>query len=186
MSSTKEKTGLTSQAYAEHRRANDLPGGSRWAVTKALRDGRITRNEDGRLNPVASDAAWERNTDPTKQTTKNEGAEQAVESARSRMPSINQSRAVTEAYKAKMARLQYEEKAGKLISAKEVQADGFKAGRMVRDGLLAIPIRVSAMIAAETDPNKIQAVLEEEFRAVLTEMSNMIEADVGKESPPGE
>ncbi len=41
-----------------------------------------------------------------------------------------------------MARLDYEEREGKLIDASKVRDDAFQTGRMVRDGLLAIPDRM--------------------------------------------
>lgn len=50
--------GLTIRAYAAHRRGAGLPGGSKRAVEIALKSGRITRNEYGKIDPARADAAW--------------------------------------------------------------------------------------------------------------------------------
>lgn len=60
--SGRQRKGLTIRAYAAHRRGLGLPGNSNWSVQKALRDGRIRRNEDGRIDPEEADRLWLQNT----------------------------------------------------------------------------------------------------------------------------
>ena len=48
---TDPSLGLTIRAYADLRKEHGLPGGSPWSVNKALRDGRITRNSHGKIDP---------------------------------------------------------------------------------------------------------------------------------------
>jgi len=54
-------------------------------------------------------------------------------------PSYAQSRAIREAYLARLAKIEYEERLGKLISRDEVQVAAFNKFRMFRDGMLNIP-----------------------------------------------
>lgn len=86
-------------------------------------------------------------------------------------PNINQSRAVKEAYAARLAKLDYEERIGKLVPAEQVKVDAFKVARSVRDALMNIPDRVSNLLAAETDPAKVHAMLADEIRIVLSKLS---------------
>lgn len=82
-------------------------------------------------------------------------------------PSYAQSRAVREAYQARLAKLDYEERSGKLIAVDQVKASAFKVARTVRDGLLNLPDRVSHELAHEVDAAKVHARLSQEIRRVL-------------------
>lgn len=50
--------------YARHRKAHGLPGGTREAVHKAIKTGRIALTRTNRVNVRAADLAWQRNTRP--------------------------------------------------------------------------------------------------------------------------
>ncbi len=76
-----------------------------------------------------------------------------------------------EAFRAKMAKMEYEEKAGKLTDASKVREDAFRAGRIIRDALLGIPDRLADVLAAEQDPRQVRQLLEEELENILRELS---------------
>jgi hypothetical protein len=78
-----------------------------------------------------------------------------------------QSRAVRESYQARLAKLDFEQRSGRLVDADDVKKQAFKAARTVRDSMLNIPDRVAAEIAAETDTFKIHKRLTEEIRKAL-------------------
>ena len=80
-------------------------------------------------------------------------------------------RTMREAFRAKMAKLEYEEKSGTLTEAAKVKQDAFKAGRIIRDELLAIPDRMADVMAAEHDPRKVRELLQEELEAILNAMA---------------
>ena len=80
-------------------------------------------------------------------------------------------RTMREAFKAKLAKLEYEEKSGTLTSVSQVKDDAFKAGRIIRDELLAMPDRLCDVLAAEEDPRTIREVLFAELENVLTRIS---------------
>ncbi len=87
------------------------------------------------------------------------------------MPKYQMSRAVRETYNAKLTRLEYEEKTGKLLNAEDVAKDAFALARRVRDRLLNIPSRMASVLASETDSKAIEALLSQELRIALEELS---------------
>jgi hypothetical protein len=82
----------------------------------------------------------------------------------------NTARAEREHYNAELARLKFEEQAGKLIAADKVRDEAFQAARYVRDSLLAIPDRVAGELAGETNQFRIHQRLTEEIRRALTSL----------------
>jgi len=87
-------------------------------------------------------------------------------------PSYAQSRAVREAYQARLAKLDYEQRSGKLIEVDKVKASAFRTARTVRDGLLNLPDRVAHELAHETDPARVHLRLSKEIRTVLEALSD--------------
>ncbi len=87
------------------------------------------------------------------------------------VPNYQISRAIRETYNAKLARLEYEEKNGKLLNAEDVANDAFALASRVRDRILAVPSRVSSMLASETDSKVIERLLTQELRNALEEIA---------------
>ena len=172
--------GLSIRAYAEHRKQKGLSGCSPWSVKKALRDGRITRNEHGKIEPGIADREWEQNTNPAhrhdpKLLSVIDGGQTqpAPELTPPGIPSYSQSRAVKEAYQARIARLQYEEMTGQVVRASAVKAEAFRRARMVRDQILSVPDRLAPVLAAEGDAREVHLLLEEELRKALEAQANV-------------
>ena len=86
-------------------------------------------------------------------------------------PNYQVSRAVRETYNAKLTRLDYEERTGKLLNAEDVAKDAFAVARRVRDRLLNIPSRMASVLASETDGKVIEHLLTQELRVALEELS---------------
>lgn len=86
-------------------------------------------------------------------------------------PTYAQSRAIREAYQARLAKLEYEEKSGRLVPADQVKADAFKAARSLRDALLNISGRIAHQLAHEKDPARISARIDDEIRDVLRDVA---------------
>jgi hypothetical protein len=179
--------------YAKHR------GVSKAAVTKAVQAGRISTEVDEtgkrKINPEVADREWKDHTQadklhiPTQRERKELTAKVVEESGSTQenyddnelspddpdfnpFTSFTKSRALKEHYNANLARLEYEEKIGKLVSAEEVKNAAFKRARAVRDGLLALPDRLSAEMAAETNQFRVHARLTEEIRKVLRSLDD--------------
>ena len=100
---------MTNRAlYAKHR------GITEGAVRKALASGRITANAKRQDRCRGADKQWEANTRTAG------GSDDTAAS------SYKQSRAIREAYNAKMAKLEFEKESGKLIDLAEAKVDFFQ------------------------------------------------------------
>mgnify|MGYP001039313779 CR=1 FL=1 len=168
------------RGYAKHR------GVTLRAVQKAIQSGRIRPTPEGKLDPAQADADWERNTGPRAGVSiafpspppRPAPPPQAVaEPPRAELGATGgldyaRARAVRENYLARLAKLEYEERLGKLLSRDEVTVAAFNRFRTFRDGVLNIPDRVSALLAAETDPAKVHEVLRTEIRKALLEFAD--------------
>ena len=174
--------GLSITAYARHR------GVSHVAVLKAIKAGRIEKEPDGTINPAKADAAWERNTNqaqkrkPTNSTEPPRQEHAPEPQAETPVgppivnsgPSFAQSRAIKEAYNARLAKLAYEEKSGALVRTDSVKVAWFNTLRVLRDRALNLPDRLAPLVAAETDPKVVRDLLEEELRTILNDAADAI------------
>ena len=84
---------------------------------------------------------------------------------------FNTARKLNEQYKAALKKVDYEERIGKLISHDVVKEQAAECALLVKSSLLSIPDRISDLLAAESDPAKVNAILRDEFRNILEEMS---------------
>ena len=88
-----------------------------------------------------------------------------------KIPNIVVSNARAAHFKAKLARLEFLEKSGQLIDAEQVKKEAFRMGRTIRDRVEAIPDRIAAIVAAETNVKKVHKLLAAEFRGVLEDLA---------------
>jgi hypothetical protein len=82
-------------------------------------------------------------------------------------------------------RLELQKMTGEVVNAESVRRDAFRAARIMRDRLLALPERVSAIIAAIDDPHEVHRVLLGEVRQVCDDLSQA-STYVGGESEEAE
>lgn len=182
-------SGLSIRAYARRR------GVSHTAVRKALASGRITAGDDGSIDPVLADTQWSTSTDLSKPLNSVSGVPKKrrapgavsdpigsagwegslgapAEVGGPRLAnSYAASRAAREAYLARLAKLEFEQKSAKLVDADEVRAQIFALGRRMRDTLLGIPDRLAPVLAGQADPAEIHRILSAELVASLAELS---------------
>jgi hypothetical protein len=90
------------------------------------------------------------------------------------IPSFAQSRAIREAYAARLTRLEYDQRSAKLVDKNELKMKLAKLHMAVRDSLRTIPDRVAPIVAAETDQAKIHAMLLKEIGQALEGLSGAI------------
>jgi len=167
------------RAYARHRSV------SLKAVQKAIAAGRITLTPDGKIDPERADAEWERNTGPQQRTSSVPVRKSPVVAPRpaTEVPprtdlggigalDYAKARAIREQYLARLAKIEFEERSGKLVSRDEVQVAAFNKFRTFRDGMLNIPDRVAAVLAAESDSHKAHEILTTEIRKALLEFAD--------------
>jgi len=79
-----------------------------------------------------------------------------------------------EQYKAALKKIEYEEKAGKLLDAAEVANDAFNAGRMIRNQITSIPDRCAPLVAAESSQFECKQILLKEINIILEGLSTTI------------
>ncbi len=165
--------GLSIRAYAEHRGVSDT------AVRKAIKQGRISVLKNGKIDPEVADREWENNSNPAyqyaneeKQNTKPEESSHET-SSRDIGVSFQQSRAIREAYEARLKKLDYDQKSGKLIPISEVQVEAFNAARLVRDRILNVPDKVIPLIAGKTNIFEMKEILKKELIKSLEVLSDM-------------
>ena len=85
-------------------------------------------------------------------------------------PSLAQSKAIREAYMARLARLEFEERSGKLVSADEVKVRWFKRIKAAQTRILGIPAACKSRIADL--PLAVVATIDAVCREALEDLAN--------------
>lgn len=168
---------VTLTAYAKNK------GVSTEAVSKAVRVGRLSKSvvfdakSRPRVIPELADQEWVANTDSAQQRVPvvapprpEPEPEQPVARDEPKTATFQQARTLREAYMARLAKLEFDEKSGLLVKAEAVKNEAFKVARIVRDNMLNIPDRVSGELANETNQFKIHQRLTAEIRRALEDM----------------
>ena len=171
MSDGEQMAIMSLRQYAKHR------GVALSAVQKAIEKSRIHKLPDGKIDSDAADGAWERNTTQyvpavTRSTSARRSEAEEEDGSGFGATQYTKARAVREHYQARLAKIEYEERVGKLVSRDEIQVAAFNKFRQFRDQLLNIPERVTAMLAAESEPAKVHAILNEEIRRALNDFAD--------------
>ncbi len=167
---------ITQAEYARRR------GCTEGAVRRAVRDGRISLI-NGKIDPVAADAQWARNTrvragsratdDVNLSGSGGTGGTAAGDDDDEEDSATGywKSRARRERAEAELAELKLAELQGQLVRADDWAAALAKRAAAFREGLLQIPARLSAQLAAESDQARIHALLEDELRQVMSQLT---------------
>ena len=144
-------------------------GFSKPYITKLVKKGVITL-KDGKIDPKQALQSMANNAAPSTAIREIDSGE-LFPAPTGKKPgqgiSYVDARTMREAFRAKLAKLEYEEKTGKLTDASKVKDDAFKAGRILRDELLGIPDRIADLLSAEDNPLIIKNLLLEELESAL-------------------
>ena len=174
---TQQQRGSQRQ-YALHRKRLGLSGGSHVGVGKAIKDGRITLDPDGKINFARADREWEANTkpkakpEPAKQPTEaaaiadiahhlqSAGAGQLDElaalAARYSMPQL----AKYEKFLVIADRFIRLEALGQTLIAKEtVERAHTDLAKKARNSLLTLPERLAPLLIGLSDQHEIRQIL---------------------------
>jgi phage terminase Nu1 subunit (DNA packaging protein) len=170
---------LSTTEYAKHR------GVSKMTVSRWVREGKVSFIErngqrfidtdiaDKQVQTQSKDRMPIEEDGPTVKAPPQEGEERKDE-ALPAASSLTKNRAVKEHFNARLAKLAYEQRSGKLVDKEDVEKEAFVIARRVRDALLSIPDRVSAELAAEQNQFKIHARLTEEIRKSLISLKDLL------------
>lgn len=183
---------LSIRGYARHRKDLGLPGGTHAAVRKAIATGRLdaaVRIREGkpRIDANAADLEWASRTDPVQSRNPEQAGDPTQgrpfgglegsprdDARASDEPDIaetaRKAQAVRLTFQAKIAELEYRERARELVKAEEVRHVTTRAARKVRDRLRSIPDRLASRIAAETDPHRCRLLLQAEIDRSLQDL----------------
>jgi phage terminase Nu1 subunit (DNA packaging protein) len=154
---------MTQAVYARHR------GVSRAAVGRAVRERRIPVDADGRIDPLAADAAWDQNTSPRARGPAGPAAPTALE-----LPvDLTEARTAHEWAKAQLAELELKVRSGELVPVSEVRDAAFKASRASRDLVESIPDRIADDLASVADASEIRRILRVEIARALDELASL-------------
>lgn len=182
---------ITPTAYAR------LRGVSKTAVQKAIKTGRLKKSigysPSGLplVNPALANKEWVSNAVSVNFNHPPAAPAKAKATAKKPKPqkeivseppedaagggggnSIVASRAVREVYQARLAKMTYEEKTGKLIDASTVRNQAFRLARTVRDSILNVPDRISAELFGMDSVAELHERLTEELRQALESLQN--------------
>lgn len=84
---------------------------------------------------------------------------------------LSKQRAVKEAFNARLAQIEYQEKIGKLVPVDKIRIIVFNMAAKTRDALLNVPDRISAIVTAEKNPKKNHETITNEIKAALENLS---------------
>lgn len=137
---------------------------SRQYVDELLKQGELTEH-DGFLDEEEADTVIENKRAINPNATKFKGGLQEQ---------FLKAKLNNELERGKQLKLETAEKEQSLISVNSVRDTLFRRGRVIRDAMLNIPDRVSAILATMSDAREIHAMLTKEIRAVLEELSRNV------------
>ena len=78
-----------------------------------------------------------------------------------------QARLAREVFSAKLKKLEYEKRIGRLVPTDEVSIKWYTLGRQIRDRVLGIASRLAPQLAAETDVRRVREILDAELTAIV-------------------
>lgn len=165
-----KSSGVSLRAYARHRKV------ALSAVQKAIRTGRITITEGGKINIRQADAQWAANTDIGKRSVDtpdldldgdgdDDGAAAPVTSE------FQKHRTDRERIRKEKEQHELDKLNGTTIDLADAQRIVFTSIRTIRDAVMNVPVRIKDLLAAETDPTRIESMLESELAAALEQIN---------------
>lgn len=139
-------------------------------LSESVRTGKKGERTVYLIDEASGIKEWADNIDPSKQrdTDKAKSTKELATDS-----NYKKAKAAKEFFGAKLAELDYNERAGKLVNADRVKAESFKIGRRVRDALLAVPERVAAELASMEEPREIAIYLKEQLAAALKDLGDL-------------
>ena len=147
---------LVSQAeYARHR------GVSRQYISRLAKAGVLVMR-GGKVDVAASDAVLDDRPEEI-----SEAATSGPVEAGAQTTTYAQAKLADMLFRARLRKLEYETKSGKLIPTDEVKVVWFKQARQIRDKLLAMPAKLAPQLAAVSEVRAVRELLDAEIEGIL-------------------
>ena len=153
---------MTQAEFARHR------GISKQVINKKVKSGILPRKENGKLDQEECDRILDGNHIVR--------GENVVEDNEGDNLSYAEQRTLLTKYRAQLAKMELESKSNKLIPIEDVYDVAFKSSRKLRDGLQNFSDRLSGQLASETDALKVNKLLRDEIRYLLSEYIETIQS----------
>ena len=100
--------------------------------------------------------------------------EDALEESEFLGKSLNDVKIQKEFWLGKKAEIEYKRQMQEVVSIEEVNKNAFEVARLVRDNLVGMSARLTAMVASENDPHIIRTLIDEEVNRTLSSVSETI------------
>ena len=145
----------------------DVLGVNESSIRRAVQSGRIelVRDSNGNINIENARQQWnEIAKNPSTMPEQTSGV------------NYQKSKAHKEMYEALIKKMEYEEKAGRLVDKAQVERDTFAANRVARDILLQLPGKLSPILIGETDMHKFEDVMRKEIIKALQNVTDTLHA----------
>lgn len=140
-------------------------------VTKLIAQGKI-KLVNGRIDEDAANLALAKQRDPNQPLQrKNKSSYSSADNSEEIHNLLMKMKLKNEIERGKLLEAKVKEELAELLPAEKVYNAMFAKGRIIRDGILNIPDRISSLLAGINDPSRIHEILTKEFRAVLEELS---------------
>jgi hypothetical protein len=164
MSNTSKSGVMTQSEYARHRQVN------RSYINRLVKKG-ILIMRGKRINVAASDAVLDDkpvDVEPPGKSEPGAGSLPTDGGGGSPPPSsFAQARTAEMIFRARLRKLDYETKTGKLIPADDVKVAWFAIGHQIRDKLLGLPAKLAPQLAALNDVREVRDLLDAEIEVIL-------------------
>ena len=128
----------------------------------------IVKLEDGLINREQANEAVAAIRDPSQPLRRKNNSENGEKLS----TMLLKTRIKNEMERGKLLEAKAKAEIGELVAVDEVKNEAFNVARVVRNNLLNIPNRVSALLASLSDTEKIHKTLTEEITNSLEELSN--------------
>ncbi|MBX6427160.1 MAG: helix-turn-helix transcriptional regulator [Variibacter sp.] len=162
---------------------------SKQALSKRLGRlaGVVSTRREGRellVNVVEYDRATNEHTDPAQALRGNIKPATAPSAGEEddAGPSYTRSRALRETYQAENARLDLEERIGRLVDRAEVEHRVYNIFRRLRDRLLSLAPILSERVVAAPDARAARMIIDEEVRRMLDQLAAELDQEAEEEA----
>lgn len=164
-------------SQSEYARRRDV---TRQYINKLVRQGRIPADKKKRIDPDVADEVLEQDADPARRLNDPETGDDpdpaegsdddnAGNASFNGQTSFSRVRTAREGYQAKMAQMDYEERAGKLVKKDEVAKEAYDVSRQLRDRFLTLPQELAGTLVGMSDEKEIARFLRSKIRDALME-----------------
>ena len=153
---------LTRKAFAAER------GVSLSYVARLAREGVLPVRAGNKLDADECNAILDATTDASKA---NDGNRNGAPPKAAPPGGLVEAKTVHETYRARLAKLRFEEAEGKLVDKAQVEREAYAEGRAVREAFGGLGARLRDKLAGEDDPVAIQQAIDAEVTRILTELA---------------